>query len=266
MPVNRGKGRACSERCRNPRGPRLAPTGVESAFGTSGGPGYERVPNAMTRKTWCPNCGLSESGRYCPRCGDTLPRPAGRENWLIGGVAWGVVMLFLLAPVIRQESPGAGGSGVRGLAGPAGPVAEVSRSRSAADQLFDHVVEAAEAGDSAGLALYLPMAIQAYQEARPLDADGLFHLSTLQRTSDLVRDAGGTAGEVLAGNPNHLLGLYAAAEAAEQAGDTVAARDFYARLVDAWDGEMERDRPEYHAHAEMLEAVRARAAALLGAG
>lgn len=139
-------------------------------------------------------------------------------------------------------------------------------ARRAADQLFDRVVEAAEADDSAQMALFLPMAIRAYQEARPLDADGLFHLSTLQRTSDLTADAGGTAREMLARDPNHLLGLYAAAEAAEKSGDHEAARAFYARLVEAWDGEIDRGRPEYQAHSDMLRDVRARAEALLGTG
>jgi TPR repeat protein len=53
--------------------------------------------------------------------------------------------------------------------------------RDAADRLFDRVMRAVAVGDSAQAGALLPMAIAAYQRARPLDHDALYHLSVLQR-------------------------------------------------------------------------------------
>jgi hypothetical protein len=185
-------------------------------------------------------------------------------NRITGGLALGVTLLFLLAPLTRGgpdalEASGGGPGGVEG-AGLRSP------AREAADQLFERVVEAAEVNDSAQLALYLPMAVLAYQRARPLDADGLFHLSTLQRSSDLLAEARATADESLAANPHHLLGLFSAAQASEEVGDTAAARGYYARILASWDREMVGRAPEYRVHAEMLESVRERAQRILETG
>jgi hypothetical protein len=60
------------------------------------------------------------------------------------------------------------------------------------------------------------------------------------------------AERILATNPNHLLGLAAAAEAAERDGDEAAARSFYQRFIAAYDAEVARGLPEYRDHARML--------------
>jgi len=219
----------------------------------------------MTPKRWCPDCRAHAEGRFCPGCGGPLADSPTATNWIAGGLAFVVATTFLLAPLARpgEGGPEGGFLPVRGLATP-----ETGRPapREAADQLFDRVIVAAESGDSAAMALFLPMAILAYQEAAPLDADGLFHLSTLQRASDQVDEAGATAGAALAANPNHLLGLYAAAQAAEKAGDLTAARGFYARILESWEAEMRTGAPEYQAHAGMLASAREEAERFVQAG
>lgn len=219
----------------------------------------------MTARPRCPACRTDQKGRFCPACGAPLTGSAAATNWMAGGMAFVVAATFLLAPLVRGTGTEGTGSlpPVRGLLGPA---TSSTASRESADQLFDRVIAAAESGDSVAMARFLPMAILAYQEAAPLDADGLFHLSTLLRESDQVAQAGAAAGEALAANPRHLLGLYAAARAARRAGDLSAAGEFYSRIIEAWEREMRTGAPEYEAHAGMLAAAREEAERFLQAG
>jgi hypothetical protein len=127
--------------------------------------------------------------------------------------------------------------------------------RQAADNLFDRVMRAVADGNTTEATNFLPMAIAAYDMARPLDADGLFHLSLLQRAS---QDFAGSLNAALNGlteNPDHVLNLYGAAEAAIALGDSVAARGYYERLVAAWEREMAAERFEYEDHAALLPLI-----------
>jgi tetratricopeptide (TPR) repeat protein len=136
--------------------------------------------------------------------------------------------------------------------------------RQAADQLYNRIMSAAEAGDSAGAVFFLPMAQQAYDQARPLDADGLFHLSLLQSMAGDAASALATAEEALAAHPGHLLNLSAAGRAAAQAGDTAAAVGFYRSFLESYDEEMAKGIEEYDLHSGMMPELRREAEALAG--
>lgn len=129
-------------------------------------------------------------------------------------------------------------------------------ARAVADNLFNHVVEAASANDSAQLEAYLPLALTAYAELGATDADALFHLATLQRVGDLPEHSLRTALQILEAEPAHLLGLGAAAVAAQAAGDAGQASALYGRFVAAYDAEIARELPEYVGHASFLQRVR----------
>lgn len=195
--------------------------------------------------------------------------------WAAGGLLV-VLILVVVWPVVRpgpstpaDGAAGAGGAAASAGGAPATGAAGVDLSsmtpREAADRLYVRVMTAAEAGDSTTARGFVPMAVSAYEQARPLDADGLFHLSSLQRVAGDLAAAVSTAEEALANEPDHLLNLYAAAEASRESGAADDARRYYQRLVNVWDEQMASGHQDYLDHANMMTSVRNEAVAFLAA-
>lgn len=243
----------------------------------------------------CPSCGsdATPGDRFCTRCGSPLsgggapaggaggPRGLGGEGegdgslgWWAAGLLLVALMVVALIPILSAERGRTDRSSPAGAAGGAdpamGPAPNVDLStmtpREAADRLFDRVMRSAEQGDSAQAQNFLPMAIAAYERARPLDADGLFHLSTLQRTAGLAQEALETARRGLEDNPDHLLLLAAAGDAASVAGDRGAAEAHYRHLLEVWPEESERSLEDYQMHEALLPGLREDAQAYLDEG
>jgi hypothetical protein len=221
----------------------------------------------------CPQCDrpLPRGTRFCTDCGSavqtrssTPPAPAA-----LGGqapVAWavaGILLVGLLAvaaiPIFtgrNSDSSDASRPGGSAL----GPAPNVDLSsmtpRQAADRLYSRIAQALSAQDTSQVLTFLPMAIDAYEMARPLDTDGLFHLALLQR---VALDYTASLSSALSGlelDPNHLLHLSAAAEALAELGRTGEARVYYQRLLDLWDEESTRELPDYQEHAPLLPLIR----------
>ena len=133
-----------------------------------------------------------------------------------------------------------------------------------ADRLFNRIMTERENGDTAQARFFTPMATQAYQNAEPLDDDGLYHLASVQIVAEDYAGALRTADRVLTRNANHLLALGIAAEAATKAGDTAAARGFYQRLLNAYDAEMAKGLQEYRDHAAVMPEYQRIARAAVG--
>lgn len=247
---------------------------------------------------FCGNCGAALAARHCTQCGASLqagarfctqcgagasggggPRSSGASAsgggsgpggggdanvawWFAGGlmillivvVAWPILRPEQVAPVPTQ-APATGAAAVD---------LNSMTPRQAADALFQRVMQAASAGDSAQVQQFIPMAIQAYDRARPLDLHGLFDLSTLQRTAGDFVGALATAEEGLADDPDHLLLLYAAAQAADEQGDAETARRHYEHLLEIYDAEMATQNLDYEAHSTMLPSARSDALAFTG--
>lgn len=251
---------------------------------------------ASLGERFCNQCGspLGPGARFCNQCGGAAAgrtpapgtrAPAAREDessslgtktlawWVAGGVM--VVLILLVAwPMVSPDSgprvpagvgaPGGGAAGGAGAGGPGAVDLSSMTPREAADALYDRVMRAIAAGDSAQAQQFLPMSIQAYGMARPLDEDGLFHLSALQRAAGDFEAALATAREGLGESPNHLLLLAAAGEAAAESGDDETARNYFGQLLEVWDEERSRAVPEYDLHDRMLPDIRARAEEYLG--
>lgn len=156
-------------------------------------------------------------------------------------------------------APSAGSSG-------APPDLSSMSPREAADRLFNRVMQAAANDNTAEADQFLPMALDAYELARPLNNDGLFHLSLLQRANGNLEGSLASAREGLESNPDHLLNLYSAAEASIRLGDAAAGREYYDRLLAAWDDELAAERQEYDEHAPLLPTIREEAEAFLPGG
>lgn len=232
----------------------------------------------------CPNCQAESAGRFCSQCGAALPPPrctacdaelpagaryctrcgepaagqpaSGAVAWATAAVLIGLVLVVFVLPAFRGSASGAGSVGGATPSGAATGGASAppltGTPREQADRLFNRVMESFAAGDSAGGRAFLPMAIEAYRLAAPLDADGFFHLSLLHGASGDAAAALAAADSILAGDPNHLLGLAAAAQAARALGDDGSAREYYRRYLAVYDAETARGVVEYMEHAPML--------------
>ena len=234
----------------------------------------------------CASCGkeLSSGSRFCTSCG--TPVSGARTGWSAGGggvaglpwpwlVAAGalvlVVLVFLLpgrterAGPATMTTPGsfqgpAGAAGGTGAGGAGVPMSQdgllSSDMRANADRLFNRIMGAAEQGNDAEVAQFMPMAVQAYGMVEDLDDDGRFHVAILHLTAGDHAAARAAAQDILDDSPDHILALGVAAAAAEAAGETEAARAFHRRLLDAYPEEAARPRPEYLDHQRMLPEYR----------
>lgn len=239
----------------------------------------------------CPACGTESSGNFCPSCGSPLDsasctscgsslvpgarfctqcgaptaraRAAGASSgsnlpWYIGAAVLTAIIIILALPLVTGNEPdGAARAPMAGAAASAPPGSGTpppltGTPREQADRLFDRIMRARSAGDTASVAFFAPMGIQAYEAVRPLDNDGLFHLAMIHNAAGSYDAARAAADQILDSHPDHLLGLAIAAEAALGAGDEAAAREYFGHYIDVYDVEIERDLPEYLDHAPIL--------------
>ena len=239
----------------------------------------------------CPECStaVQPGARFCTRCGASLtgdaPRAAGSGAggggvaergrgdgslaWWITGASLLALTLIITVPMLRQGEPDAPAAGAAPFAGGApgmGTPPDLSSMTpiQAADRLFERVMTAVERGDEATVQQFLPMALSAYDIAKPLNADGKYHLATLQRAAANFQAAFAIAEEGLAETPDHLLLLAAAGEAAEGLGDEAQARVYWQRFLDVYETERGRQLEEYQAHEFTLEQSVTHAREVLG--
>lgn len=269
--------------------------------GQAGGGRFCTSCGAALEAVYCGACGAaSQAGdRFCNACGAALggggPPSLGRQRadrpaasglqgasptdvapggtpnagWWVAAVLLVGLILALALPAVRNGTrppPPSAGAGVAPAGGEGMPDLASMTPRQAADRLYERIMEAASVGDSLRVAQFLPMGMAAYERARPLDADGLFHLALFQRMAGEPEAALATAQEALSAHPNHLLNLSAAAGAAAEAGDTPLAESYYEQLLSGWEDEMARDLAEYEAHRSMMPEIRAEAEEFLDRG
>lgn len=232
---------------------------------------------------FCNQCGAKAgpAAAFCNQCGATVDGGAGGRRaaaaavvggqnlpWWIAGAAMFVLIVVLGVRMVQPGGPSAPAAAAPGGV-PAGagmpPDLSSMTPREAADRLFDRVMRSVSASDSVAAQQFLPMAIAAYDRARPLDHDGLFHLSLLNRAAMNLDVALAGAEEVLAAEPNHILALSAAAEAAIDLERLDDAAGYYRRLVEAYPQETTRALPEYQGHSNLMESARVAAEAFLAA-
>ena len=259
--------------------------------GTGRGPFCPECSKPATGN-FCQHCGAKLGGRFCNQCGAKLSgganfcnqcgaqAPAGGTGgarraaarglvsgtnlaWWIAGAAMFVMIMVLGVRMVRPAGPAAPAPAPAAnapFAGSAGSGTPPDLSQmtpiEAATRLFNRVMTAISQGDSAQAQAFLPMAISAYDRARPLDNDALFHLSMLNRTAMNLDAAIDNAEEILARDPSHLLALAAAAEAAIELGYDDEAALHYRRILEVYDREVQRGLEEYEIHSAIVEVLR----------
>jgi hypothetical protein len=214
---------------------------------------------------------LAAAARFCPRCGLAVARAPFGRGAVLGAVAFALLSGVVVAgwsAVWTGDLDGLYGAESARDNGVPEATLEIAAAdvRKAADELFNQVVDAAGAGDTVQLRAFLPMAVMAYLEAGPLDADGIFHLATLQRIGDAPEESLASALALLDRDPDHLLGLGAAAEASLDLGRRRDAARYYERFTDVFETQADRPLGEYLGHAALLERMKRDSDAFLRAG
>ncbi|MBI4542134.1 MAG: zinc ribbon domain-containing protein [Gemmatimonadetes bacterium] len=225
----------------------------------------------------CPACGaqLSARAKFCAECGTPTGRPAShltaragpsgpdRTAWIVAGIAV-LALLVTVVVVVARRSPGAAGA-PQDLSGPATTDLSQLSPREAADRLYDRVARATEAGDTAQVRFFGPMALQAYDAIGTLDPDARLHLGLIHLATGDTEAAAAQADTIQRLLRPHLFGPVLRARAAEARGDAAAARRAYQDFLANYDAERAANRAEYEQHAQILDETQRAAQRLLGA-
>lgn len=219
----------------------------------------------------CAACGapLTPGAKFCHRCGT----PAGTEApadargmntalpWAIAGIALVAVIALVAgqhfsrspepAPATQSFDPNAapfaGGAGAAGSAQP--PDISNMTPAEAARRLYDRVMAAHERGATDTVQMFAPMAMTAYQMIGKLDDDQHYDFGRIAAVAGDEQTARAQADTILAHNPNHLLGLILAANAAKMRKDSPAEKSYRDKLVASATAERAKGLPEYVEHA-----------------
>lgn len=227
----------------------------------------------------CSKCGepLLQGARFCNQCGAPAGGPAAsdppragataaRLPWIVAGVAVGVLAAVLIGFALERPDRDVANPP---LAGPAGDPASVDLSsmspRERADRLFNRVMTSASIGDTAQARAFLPMALAAYDQVPGLDLDGHYHAAVLLLLGGDPAAARARADSILRDAPNHLFGLFTAAEAERALGNAETAHELYQRFLTHYDEELATGRPEYADHRDVLPVNRAEAVRMVNA-
>ncbi len=210
----------------------------------------------------CPACGgeISADSRFCPLCGAATTRKRGRAApWILAGAAVAAISAALLVRLTAPPPTAPAGDPASAAAVP--PDISGMTPRQAADRLFNRIMSAAERGDTAQVAFFRPMALEAYGLLGTLDPDARYHMGVISFVSADWGAAAAQVDTILAKDKDHLLALALRAQIAHVRKD-VAGRDRWFRaFLSAWDPEMKSGRAEYREHAAILNWTRQEATA-----
>jgi hypothetical protein len=245
-------------------------------------------PSAPDAATPCPSCGtpatgkfcsncaaplagatclacnalLSPGAKFCHRCGTRVgaegpPTTTTGPNivpWSIAGISLLAVIAFVAAQRFSGSSASPDSSSpptdATAPAPAAGQPPDISKltPAEAAVRLYNRVMGQHERGRADSVQLFAPMAIAAYQQLGQLDLDQRYDVGRIAAVSGDETLARAEADTILARNPNHLLGLILAANAARLRKDSAAERAYHDKLLAAATAERAKQLPEYVTH------------------
>jgi hypothetical protein len=184
--------------------------------------------------------------------------------WFLAGCGVLAVHAAVIIMAVRTRAPiGAPvqSSGEFQSAPPAGatgspPDISNMTPREAADRLYERIMRASEANDTAQVQFFAPMALNAYSRVQPLDADARLHLGLIEIASGNAAAAMVQADSITRTAGLHLFGPLLKARAADAAGNRAAAREAYRAFLANYDAEMRKNLPEYTDHSQLLTETR----------
>ena len=218
----------------------------------------------------CAACGakLSARSKFCPDCGKAVagatvaqgpgPRAQGPLlPWFIAGVAILALAATIVIATTRGGAPGAGPAAAApgGLTGQAPDISNMT-PREQADRLFNRVMQASTSGDSGQIAFFGPMAVNAYGNITPLDADARLHLGMIQLVMGDANAALAQDDTLQRENATHLFGPLLTIRAGEAANNQARVRQGNRDLLARWDSERAKNLTEYQQHDADLTAAR----------
>ena len=224
----------------------------------------------------CSSCGagLSPIAKFCHRCGKAVagatdrsaaPARESRAPWLVAGILVIAGLSYIAFLGINRNSPpevarmpnaGNAAPGEEGEAAPAGAPPDISSMPPAErfSRLYDRVMRAASAGDTAQAKQFTPMALLAYGMLDTVTADLRYHAAVLYAGSGQEAAALALADTILAQSPNHLFGYLVRGEVADRRGNTAAAAAARKDFMAHYQVEIGRaDRPEYAEHKPVID-------------
>jgi hypothetical protein len=220
---------------------------------------------------------LTPGAKFCHRCGTPAAagaaarQAAGSERGLGAALPWAVAAITLVALIALlagqhfsrpNESAGAVPSDVPAAAQSGAAPVDISQMtpQERAERLYDRVMSLNERGRTDSVRFFAPMAMQAYVMLGSLNADERYDLGRIAAVSGETQIAKAQADSILATQPQHLLGLMLAADAARLRGDRAAETSFMRRFAAAAPAERAKQLPEYQQHVGEIDARLGRAA------
>lgn len=123
-----------------------------------------------------------------------------------------------------------------------------------AERLYDRVMALNERGRADSVRFFAPMAMQAYRMLGQLNADQRYDLGRIAAVSGDQETAKAEADSILSTQPQHLLGLLLASDAAELRGDKTGQNAYLRRFAAAAPAERTKPLPEYQQHVAEIDA------------
>ncbi|HVB31850.1 MAG TPA: zinc ribbon domain-containing protein [Gemmatimonadaceae bacterium] len=217
---------------------------------------------------------LTPGAKFCHRCGTPVGTPGsapvepepqpGRTSDALPWAVAAIALLALVAMVAGQRFARSGQSAAPDASiqadtsqpsmGPAPDISQMSPDERAS-RLFDLIMGAYERGQKDTVQMFAPMGTAAFQMLDSLSLDQRYDMGRIAEVSGNDALAAVEADSILKKNPNHLLGLILAAQAANSRKDSAAERRYLDRLLKAEPGEMAKQRPEYSLHENDIKAA-----------
>ncbi len=217
---------------------------------------------------------LTPGAKLCHRCGTPVGTPGsapvepepqpGRTSDALPWAVAAIALLALVAMVAGQRFARSGQSAAPDASvqadasqpalGPAPDISQMSPDERAS-RLYDLIMGADERGQKDTVQMFAPMGTAAFQMLDSLTLDQRYDMGRIAEVSGNDALAAVEADSILKKNPNHLLGLILAAQAANSRKDSAAQRRYLDRLLKAEPGEMAKQRPEYSLHENDIKAA-----------